>query len=920
MRSIFRNVAVACGMFIFGAAANADQLPDNLADSQALNAGDSITGQFTTSGTLIDLNKVNGATLALTLADDGEATTPTTGESNTNINTYTNTINGVRTVTRTYTSTAYFLDEEMDSVQILFGNQAQNATIEGGTVSYLGEQTIVGPTPVPAEECTISFGYYTSCATVTITNVNYSLSGYTGENVIYVQLDDAALQTFKQTGIVDYTVNATAGDLSVKNAILDVSIETVNVSFDDYVPQSLDGFFDVTDVNNAGVVAGQMHAEDTADGWPHAAVWNNGTMTDLGMAGCRETVSHCWSHAYGINDQGQIVGESFTDLSWPSQYFGPWSMYYAHEVMWQDSATPMEFMHTVGWEYGKTLDINAQGHAVGHGRSVDWKTANGDYFVHGYLWRSNTDVVEFGDYGQASKAFALNDSDQVVGEIDSNGATQAFFWDNGVLTTLGHFGGAQSTAVDINNEGQVVGSAKNANNQWRAFMWQNGFLYELESLPDTINSHAYAINDSGLIVGEMDGRAVAWKGGHLFDLNDYVNASYGLQLTKAVAVNNKGQIIARTAAANSFQLLSIYVPPPPSDVTVCPSGCDYSSIQAGIDAAGYGHTVLVHPGTYNEKLTLNGITLISWKGPGETIIDATGLDGSAVTMSNSTIDGFTIRGGSAVYGGGILMRTGTVQNSVITDNSALLDGGGIFVTSRYANAVIQNNTISNNQSVRYGGGIAHDGYTTVTMLNNTFTGNSSRNGGGVFMGAYSTLTFVGNVVKGNSATSLGGGVYIGGYSGGQVVNSLITENTASFGGGVGFGSYTGGQVINSTIVNNSSGIGAASYSSPIVTNSVIWGNTAFQVNSRARVSYSLVQGGAIGDGNLDADPLFVNAAGGDYHLMSGSPAIDTASDASATKGATADFDGVARPQDGDGLGAGTTGDGSDYDMGAYEYH
>jgi probable HAF family extracellular repeat protein/parallel beta-helix repeat protein len=919
MKSINRGAAAVCGMLMFGAAAHADQLQDIDSDSLALNVGDSMSGQFVANSTLIDFDRINGATLALTLADDGEATTPTTGESNTNINTYTNTINGVRTVTTTYTSTAYFLDEEMDSVQIIFGNQTQDATIEGGTVSYLGEHTVAGPTPVPAEDCTITFGYYTSCATVTITNVNYSLSGYTGENVVFVQLDGAALQTFKQTGTVDYTVTATAGDLSVKSATLDVSLEPVsNVTFDDYEPQSLDGMFDVNAVNNSGVVVGQMD-RNTADGWRHAAVWENGTLTDLGMAGCRDTVSECWSHAYGINDQGQIVGESFTDLSWPSQYFGPWSMYYAHEVMWQDANSPMEFMHTVGWEYGKTLDINAQGHAVGHGRSVDWQTANGDYFVHGYLWRSNTDVVEFGEYGQTSKAFALNDNDQVVGEIDENGATQAFFWDNGVLTTLGHFGGGQSTAVDINNAGQVVGSAKNSNNQWRAFMWQNGFLYELETLPDTISSHAYAINNSGLIVGEMDGRAVAWKGGKLFELNDYVDESYGLTLTKAVAVNNKGQIVARTAAADSFQLLSIVEPPPPGDVTVCPSGCDYTSIQDGINAAGSGNTVLVYYGTYNEMVTINGgITVKSWKGPSETVIDATGLGGSAVTLNNGTIEGFTITGGTATYGGGISMRSGTVQNNIITGNNASYDGGGLYVGSRYSNALIQNNTFSNNQSARYGGAIAHGSYTTVTMLNNTFTGNTAVRGGAVFLGAYSTLTFNSNVVKGNTASYMGGGVYISGYSTGKVVNSLITENTAGFGGGVGFAAYTGGQLVNSTVVNNSSGIGVAAYSSPTITNSIVWGNTDFQISRQPTVTYSIVEGGFSGDGNLDSDPLFANAANGDYHLMSGSPAIDSGANTSAS-GVTSDFDGNARPADGDGLGAGTTGDGSDYDIGAYEF-
>jgi hypothetical protein len=52
------------------------------------------------------------------------------------------------------------------------------------------------------------------------------------------------------------------------------------------------------------------------------------------------------------------------------------------------------------------------------------------------------------------------------------------------------------------------------------------------------------------------------------------------------------------------------------------------------------------------------------------------------------------------------------------------------------------------------------------------------------------------------------------------------------------------------------------------------------------------------------DPKFVNAAGGDFHLMAGSPAIDAA-DPAVTQ--TLDFDGVARPQ------------GAGRDMGAFEH-
>jgi parallel beta-helix repeat protein len=57
------------------------------------------------------------------------------------------------------------------------------------------------------------------------------------------------------------------------------------------------------------------------------------------------------------------------------------------------------------------------------------------------------------------------------------------------------------------------------------------------------------------------------------------------------------------------------------------------------------------------------------------------------------------------------------------------------------------------------------------------------------------------------------------------------------------------------------------------------------------------------DHNLTLDPLFVNPAGGDYHLKEGSPAIDHA----IAVGVIDDFDGIPRPQ---GLG---------FDMGAFEY-
>ena len=61
-------------------------------------------------------------------------------------------------------------------------------------------------------------------------------------------------------------------------------------------------------------------------------------------------------------------------------------------------------------------------------------------------------------------------------------------------------------------------------------------------------------------------------------------------------------------------------------------------------------------------------------------------------------------------------------------------------------------------------------------------------------------------------------------------------------------------------------------------NCIFWGNQGHngqQVFNADSVTYSIVQGGYTDTGNLNSDPLFVNAANGDFHLLTNSPAIDT---------------------------------------------
>jgi hypothetical protein len=81
--------------------------------------------------------------------------------------------------------------------------------------------------------------------------------------------------------------------------------------------------------------------------------------------------------------------------------------------------------------------------------------------------------------------------------------------------------------------------------------------------------------------------------------------------------------------------------------------------------------------------------------------------------------------------------------------------------------------------------------------------------------------------------------------------------------------------------NNTAASGSCVESSVgiVIYNSILWNNGANQLSASGSidVQYSIVEGGYTGDGNLDADPMFVDPMNGDFNLAMGSPAIDAGS-------------------------------------------
>jgi parallel beta-helix repeat protein len=387
---------------------------------------------------------------------------------------------------------------------------------------------------------------------------------------------------------------------------------------------------------------------------------------------------------------------------------------------------------------------------------------------------------------------------------------------------------------------------------------------------------------------------------------------------------------------------------------------DQATIQAGINAANNGDSVLVAPGTYVENINFSGkaITVTSSGGPSVTIIDGN-ANGSVVTFNTgettaSVLSGFTIRNGlrNGFWGAGILIASAspTITGNIVTGNHAAV---GIGITVNGGSPVIRNNTITANDQTgagdggQGGGGILVWGNSSTVaapqITGNTITNNSMAlggSGGGISVIYFSSPLIQGNLIQGNTAWNGGGGISVQTYNSATVVQNIIVSNS-SLSGGSGGGlwispsssaeTFVNNTIAGNTASDNTSGIyvtgfgqyatfannaiQAASGQTAVTCNAlystvspVFSHNDAFSASGQA---WAGICDTTSTPGNISADPLFVNSVGGDYHLQASSPAVD-AGDNSAPNLLKTDYDGNTRILDGNNDCVSTV------DLGAYE--
>ncbi len=315
---------------------------------------------------------------------------------------------------------------------------------------------------------------------------------------------------------------------------------------------------------------------------------------------------------------------------------------------------------------------------------------------------------------------------------------------------------------------------------------------------------------------------------------------------------------------------------------------------------------------------------------------AAGYGGGGVEIEREAkvvISNATFTGNSAAYGGALhVVGSLTADNLTINGNSGT-GSAGVDVDAS-GTLTLENSTITNNTATNAAGGLYVGGWATVRRV--TISGNSAANGGGVYVAG--TLTATDVTISDNAASDQGGGLRVNGAStlenatisgnsaewgGGAIVwgsltlaNSLVVENSAKSGGG---GFYVGGKATfrNATIAANKAGWGgglqASSDETTTLYNTILATNVGGDVVDGATLkAYNVLSSHTAWDAGSNnyvynaSQPLFKDAANGNYTLSLGSQAVDKGNN-SHISGYSTDLAGETRVVN------------KTVDLGAYEY-
>ncbi|MBD2534137.1 hypothetical protein H6G97_33230 [Nostoc flagelliforme FACHB-838] len=323
------------------------------------------------------------------------------------------------------------------------------------------------------------------------------------------------------------------------------------------------------------------------------------SVTDLGAL-----TGDPFSYAEDINDSGEVIinssGDSFSSFLYSNGSLKkisplPGANSIAVEdinnlgqVVGNSGSDNHAFIYSGGTT--QSIGLNAIPYAINDSGEVVGGTGGGGIFPElafpygaAFLYSNGTTTIINNNLEENYIAYGINNLGQVVGIFGS--PSRAFLYDNGIITNIGTLPGDNySSALDINDSGQVIGiSGLSEGENISTFLYSSSTgLQDIGRLSPTDVFIGQGINNLGQVVGfsTTDGGALLYSDNTLYSLNDLIapGSDAGLTLTLASAINNNGQIVGYGAVSGEFHAFlltpvsSVSVAEPTSGVPILSFG------------------------------------------------------------------------------------------------------------------------------------------------------------------------------------------------------------------------------------------------------------------------------------------------------------------------------------------------------------
>jgi probable HAF family extracellular repeat protein len=322
-------------------------------------------------------------------------------------------------------------------------------------------------------------------------------------------------------------------------------------------------------VNDSGQASGTSFLRGNAI--LHAQIWIYPPRTiDLGTLGGPNSAIFQYNHGRA----GQFVGWSETSETDPNDenYCGFGTSHICRGFSWQRGK--MRSLPTLGGNNDQTNDVNERGQIAGDSEtSTKDPSCNPPQVLDflGVIWQPDGKITTLPPYSgdTVSYAYTIDQSGHdAVGNSGSCAAStaHAVLWQNASPIDLGSLGGTNNVALDINDWGQVIGNSDLAGNTvTHTFLWQSGTMSDLGALPGDVDSFAGGINDWGQVVGEScdasgNCRGYLWQNGSMYDLNTLVPPNKNKYILFGSNINDWGEITGATVNKQGVERAVLLLP------------------------------------------------------------------------------------------------------------------------------------------------------------------------------------------------------------------------------------------------------------------------------------------------------------------------------------------------------------------------